>query len=309
MLVVIVPQCLLLQLVMERHKSPAGDGETAQAPPATETPPPATAPPATETAPPPASNSSACEQLLRLMRHREVTILISSTPCWRSITASALPLEFRLVTWSDSLATDAQAWADYIVSLNLRWDLCGQDSSQCPFHSSAEQNPNGNGENIAWGGDPSGASLAESWVKEKSNYVPGSPIEPSLGLPDRVYGHYTAIVWSNTTQIGCGIAQQTFPAYTLYILVCRYSPGGNVGGQPAYPVRAPPAPATNATAPATNATTTATVGEEQNTLCQILGSSLCHDDQGAAPPPATNAPPPAAVGEEQNTLGDQGAVQ
>jgi len=59
------------------------------------------------------------------------------------------------VTWSDSLATGAQAWADYIVSLNLRWDLCGQDSSQCPFHVSAQQNPNGNGENIAWSSDPS----------------------------------------------------------------------------------------------------------------------------------------------------------
>jgi pathogenesis-related protein 1 len=234
-----------------------GDGETAQAPPATETPPPA-APPANASQ---GSNNTASATVFintMLEIHNRERAAVGVPP----------------VTWSDSLATDAQAWADYIVSLNLRWDLCGQDSSQCPFHSSAQQNPNGNGENIAWGGDPSGASQAESWVKEKSNYVPGSPIEPSLGLPDRVYGHYTAMVWSNTTQIGCGIAQQTFPAYILDILVCRYSPGGNVGGQPAYPVRAPPAPATNAT-------TTAAVGEEQNTLCQNLPSSLCHDDQGA----------------------------
>ena len=202
------------------------------------------------------------------------------------------------VTWSDSLATGAQAWADYIVSLNLRWDLCGQDSSQCPFHVSAQQNPNGNGENIAWSSDPSVALLAESWVKEKSNYVPGSPIEPSFGLPDRVYGHYTAMVWSNTTQIGCGIAQQTINAHIWSILVCRYSPGGNWIGVVPYVQGA-------ATAPATNATTTAAVGEEQNTPCQNLVSSLCHDDQGAAavaeeeaaqaPPaeaPPAEAPPP-----------------
>jgi pathogenesis-related protein 1 len=189
------------------------------------------------------------------------------------------------VTWSDSVATGAQAWADYIVSLNLRWDLCGQDSSQCPFHASAQQNPNGNGENIAWGDPTNVAPLAESWVKEKSNYVPGSPIEPSFGLPDRVYGHYTAMVWSTTTQIGCGIAQQTFPAYTLGLLVCRYSPAGNQFGVVPY--------GQGATAPATNATAPAAVGEEQNTLCQNLVSSLCHDDQGAAAV-AEEAPPAEA---------------
>src|SRR5215210_5778740 len=206
------------------------------------------------------------------------------------------------VTWSDSLATDAQAWADYIVSLNLRWDLCGQDSSQCPPHVPAQQNPNGNGESIAWSSDPSVAALAESWAKEKSNYVPGTPIEQSFGYPNNVYGHYTAMVWSNTTQIGCGMAQQTINAHIWSILVCRYAPGGNWIGVVPYGQGAPPPAATNATAPATNATTTAAVGEEQNALCQILVSSLCHDDQGAPPPPP-------AVGEEQNTTGDQGAVQ
>jgi len=196
------------------------------------------------------------------------------------------------VTWSDSLATDAQAWADYIVSLNLRWDLCGQDSSQCPFHVSAQQNPNGNGESIAWSSDPSVAALAESWAKEKSNYVPGTPIEQSFGYPNNVYGHYTAMVWSTTTQIGCGIAQQTINAHIWNILVCRYSPGGNWIGVVPYGQGAATAPATNAPPPA--------VGEDQNTLCQNLVSSLCHDEQGAPPP---------AVGEEQNTTGDQGAVQ
>jgi pathogenesis-related protein 1 len=196
------------------------------------------------------------------------------------------------VTWSDSVATGAQAWADYIVSLNLRWDLCGQDSSQCPPHVPAQQNPNGNGESIAWSSDPSVAALAESWAKEKSNYVPGTPIEQSFGYPNNVYGHYTAMVWSTTTQIGCGIAQQMINAHIWNILVCRYSPGGNWIGVVPYGQGAATAPATNAPPPA--------VGEDQNTLCQNLVSSLCHDEQGAPPP---------AVGEEQNTTGDQGAVQ
>jgi pathogenesis-related protein 1 len=196
------------------------------------------------------------------------------------------------VTWSDSLATDAQAWADYIVSLNLRWDLCGQDSSQCPPHVPAQQNPNGNGENIAWGDPTDVATVAQYWANEKSNYVPGTPIEPSFGYPNGVYGHYTAMVWSSTTQIGCGMAQQQFSGYILGILVCRYSPGGNSTGVVPYGQGAPPALATNAT-------TTAAVGEEQNTLCQNLVSSLCHDDQGAAAV-AEETPPAdqAGTGEE-----------
>jgi hypothetical protein len=140
------------------------------------------------------------------------------------------------VTWSNSLATDAQNWANYIVSLNLRLDICGDENldpqgRQCPPHQQ------GVGENLAWGYNTPVTTLAESWANEKRNYVPGTPIDRNLGFPN-VYGHYTQMVWSSTTQIGCGIAQQTVGANNWDILVCRYSPQGNIIGQPAYPVGA-----------------------------------------------------------------------
>jgi hypothetical protein len=178
------------------------------------------------------------------------------------------------VTWSNSLATDAQAWADHIVSLNLRWDLCGtpQDPNfrQCPPHAPRDQS-RGQGENLAWGYNTPVVSLAQSWANEKSNYAPGTPIAGNLAGPNGVYGHYTQMVWSSTTQIGCGIAQQQIGANVWDMLVCRYSPGGNIIGQPAYPVGAQ------------------AVGEEETTL----------GDQGAAQQDAGAPPADQAVVEEE----------
>jgi hypothetical protein len=167
------------------------------------------------------------------------------------------------LTWSDSVAAGAQYWADYMLSTGVY------------KHSSPEQ-LNGQGENMVAG---MGANyplldMIHGWVNEEQNYH-GQPIEGTLGAPDATYGHYTQMVWSSTTEIGCGYATNDQSTY----FVCRYSPAGNILGQTAYGQGAPP-PATNATAPTTN----------------------------APPPPATNATAPASVGEEQNTLGDQGAA-
>ena len=136
------------------------------------------------------------------------------------------------VTWSDSLARDAQSWANRVVSLNLRWDLCGSDFNQCPPHVPRDQ-ANGQGENLAWGYNYPLTSLAQGWANEKRNYAPGTPIASNLGFPN-VYGHYTQMVWQSTTQIGCGTAKQTIGANTWDLLVCRYSPGGNWIGQVPY---------------------------------------------------------------------------
>jgi hypothetical protein len=140
------------------------------------------------------------------------------------------------VTWSESLATDAQNWAQYLASLNLRPYRGPSDRGDLPPHSNFETNGR-QGENLAWGtrGAFSAATFAQGWANEKPNYVPGSPVTRGLGFElasdgSRVYGHYTQMVWRTTTEIGCGIASDANQDY----LVCRYLQAGNYPGQAAY---------------------------------------------------------------------------
>jgi Cysteine-rich secretory protein family len=134
------------------------------------------------------------------------------------------------VTWSNSLATDAENWARYLASLGLR-PYNPPDRGDIPPHSQFSTN-GGQGENLAWGTRNafSAATLAQGWADERANYIPGTPISSSLSGPNGVYGHYTQMVWRSTTQIGCGMFSDANQDY----LVCRYLPAGNYIGQAPY---------------------------------------------------------------------------
>ena len=71
------------------------------------------------------------------------------------------------LTWSDSLASHAQPWADKVYATG--------DAS----HSSGLADFGNYGENMARGGGPSVATpswLAQTWADEKSRYGPGHPM-------------------------------------------------------------------------------------------------------------------------------------
>jgi Cysteine-rich secretory protein family len=123
------------------------------------------------------------------------------------------------LTWSDSIAAGAQDWANSIASRGVL------------EHSPRQSRPN-QGENLAWGssGGFTVAQHVQGWADEKSNYVPGTPIASGTAGPGGTYGHYTQMVWSDTTEIGCGMASAASGDY----LVCRYSPSGNWIGEVAF---------------------------------------------------------------------------
>lgn len=115
------------------------------------------------------------------------------------------------LTWSGELEKSAQEWANQLAST-------------CDFkHSDSEF-----GENI-WLGT-SGAfqpmEVVDSWGSEIENYT----YDDNTCAEGEVCGHYTQIVWSNTTEVGCGVAS----CDGFDIWVCQYNPPGNFIGQKPY---------------------------------------------------------------------------
>lgn len=110
------------------------------------------------------------------------------------------------LSWSSSLAAEAQEWAD-----------------QCSLSHSGF---NGVGENLYWGGSATGKAAVESWYAEVTRYDRNDPIT-SYNAGDAVRSkevrHFTQVVWKATTTLGCGIQQCGGRKF----VVCRYKPQGN----------------------------------------------------------------------------------
>ena len=69
------------------------------------------------------------------------------------------------------------------------------------------------------------AEMVDGWIAERADYVRG-PVPYNSRNGNQV-GHYTQIIWRSTTHVGCAIASNE----ENELLVCRYSPAGNVYGR------------------------------------------------------------------------------
>ncbi len=121
------------------------------------------------------------------------------------------------LTGSSSLNKSAQNWANYLAT------------KKTFEHSNNSQI----GENIyvTYGQESSlkAKTLAENtvkfWYSEVANYNYAKP-----GFSDNT-GHFTQVVWKNTTMLGCGAARGTVVRQgrqvNAFYVVCQYSPAGN----------------------------------------------------------------------------------
>ncbi len=112
------------------------------------------------------------------------------------------------LTWSQKVAADAQAKAN----------TCGF------FHNSTELQQLGEGENLYWGSGSFAPAKAatDSWYGEITNYNFSAPVWSSAN------GHFTQMVWKDSTQLGCGTKVCNMNGYVGTFWVCRYSPPGNM---------------------------------------------------------------------------------
>jgi len=123
-------------------------------------------------------------------------------------------LKLPSLSWSPALAKDALDWAQHLAAI---------DNGQHDRSIIGKE-----GENLWWGtsGAYSYSEMVAFWGGEKAAFHYG--VFPDCGKG--MIGHYTQIVWKNTTSVGCAVASNGKKDF----LVCRYSPPGNVYGEMPY---------------------------------------------------------------------------
>jgi len=122
--------------------------------------------------------------------------------------------------WSNKIASSAQTWANKLAKMGK-------------MQHSTSQERSGYGENLWMGtaGAFSFTQMVDGWGSEKKNFIPNKAF-PNVSKTGNWadVGHYTQIVWKNTTEVGCALTQGGGNNY----LVCQYNPPGNFQGQKPY---------------------------------------------------------------------------
>lgn len=120
------------------------------------------------------------------------------------------------LAWDPALASAAAAYAP---ELARRGRLA---------HSAPETRP-GQGENL-WMGTSGAYTLEQmigGWAGEKDWFRPGTFPDVSRSGKWQDVAHYTQMIWRGTARLGCAVHRDR----QWDVLVCRYSPPGNVVGQ------------------------------------------------------------------------------
>lgn len=137
------------------------------------------------------------------------------------------------LNWSADLAKNAQAWVNAChTAKNSNGDeyFCHQSStSGCGTDASYHY-----GENLAFGyPSRSGKEAVDEWYCEINVYdfdnpaVRGGTTHGCDDNPDKVTGHFTQVVWRDSTRLGCARNTCSQGGNTGTLWACEYDPPGN----------------------------------------------------------------------------------
>lgn len=128
---------------------------------------------------------------------------------------------------SPELARSSQAWANHLKQTN-----------HCRMQHSKPQGKYG--ENLFWASallwsdgrrelvTVKPEKAVDSWGSEKPDYN----YQKNSCTPGKMCGHYTQMVWKDTSRVGCAMAVCEDTKDQIW--VCRYQPAGNWVGQKPY---------------------------------------------------------------------------
>jgi pathogenesis-related protein 1 len=125
------------------------------------------------------------------------------------------------LTWSSDLAESVGAWV-----LNLKGRGCVLE------HSGSDQF----GENLYYGmksnGQTTAGEVMSGFLDEEKYY---DPVTNTCEGGEKC-GHYTQIMWEDTTKLGCAKAVCISPGMREEVWGCQYGPKGNIIGQRPYTI-------------------------------------------------------------------------
>lgn len=130
------------------------------------------------------------------------------------------------LVWSEEVAESARRWARQLAT-----EHPGQ------LLHSPRSDRNGYGENLSMGYafGTSGTVMTpeyavQLWTDEKEDY----DYDSNSCASGAICGHYTQVVWENSTEVGCATARYTYNGRRYQVWVCQYNPAGNYIGQRPY---------------------------------------------------------------------------
>lgn len=146
--------------------------------------------------------------------------------CARKTVSPAASTPIPQMTWNTTVAGTAQTWANGCNDTHGGQNGYGQN-----IYAGASTDPNYHA---------TLADAADAWASEEPYYNYAGNTCNTADPPNTATtcGHYTQVVWSSSTQLGCGLKYCTtntpfgagFPNW--YLIVCDYNPAGNSGGRP-----------------------------------------------------------------------------
>jgi pathogenesis-related protein 1 len=89
---------------------------------------------------------------------------------------------------------------------------------------------------------PTGVDIVDAWYAEIEDYSYGRVGSTCVkercagrSSPPCTLGHFTQVMWSDSTHVGCARAECPGQAKRTFVAVCNYGPGGNIVGSYPFP--------------------------------------------------------------------------